>query len=88
MVRAPVSGVVSRLASVGARVEAGEVVAEIADPLALDAGQGQRVGVVSAASGVVFARTDQRIARAGDVLVKVAGREPLAHRRDGALLTD
>lgn len=88
MVRAPVSGVVARLVSVGARVEAGDVVAEIADPLALDAAQGQRVGVASAASGVVFARTDQRIARAGDVLVKVAGREPLAHRRGGALLTD
>jgi hypothetical protein len=88
MVRAPVSGVVSRLVSVGARVEAGEVVAEIADPLALDAKQGQRVRVVSAASGVVFARTDQRIARCGEVLVKVAGREPLAHRRGAALLTD
>ena len=36
----------------------------------------------------MFARTDQRIARPGDVLVKVAGAAPLAHRRAGALLTD
>lgn len=88
MVRAPVSGVVSRLAPVGARIAIGDIVAEIVDPLALDAGQGRRTSVASATSGVLFARTDQRIARPGDVLVKVAGREPLAHRRAGALLTD
>lgn len=86
MVRAPVSGVVARLAAVGAHVRAGEVVAQLADPLG--AGNGDRVSVASAASGVVFARTDLRIARVGDVLVKVAGLEPLAHRHGGALLTD
>lgn len=87
MARAEVCGVITRLTPVGAHVRTGDVVAEIADPLAFDR-DGRRTPVISAATGVVFARTDQRIARPGDVLVKVAGREPLAHRRGGALLTD
>ena len=49
---------------------------------------GARTSVVSAAAGLVFARTDLRIARPGDVLVKVAGAQPLAHRAGAALLTD
>ena len=88
MVRAPVGGVLCHLAAVGARVNAGDMVAQIADPLALQAGTSNRVDVTCATGGVVFARTELRIARPGDVLVKVAGSEPLAHRRGGPLLTD
>ena len=87
MVRAPRAGVVARLAGVGATVRAGDVVAELADPLDPQ-GPGARTPVEASAGGIVFARTDQRIARPGDVLVKVAGAAPLAHRRAGALLTD
>ncbi len=87
LVRAPAAGVICRLAAVGATVTAGDVVAEIADPLALE-DPAVRIPVTSAADGLVFTRTDLRMARPGDVLVKVAGTRPLAHRRAGALLTD
>ena len=87
LARAPRAGVITRLAAVGATVRAGDVVAELADPLDLEH-PGARTSVVSAAAGLVFARTDLRIARPGDVLVKVAGAQPLAHRAGAALLTD
>jgi len=86
LVRAPAAGVVSWLVPLGARVRAGERVAELADPLRLDS-PGARVPVAARAEGLVFARTDRRIARPGEVLVKIAGSEPLAHRRAGDLLT-
>jgi len=87
LARAPRAGVITRLADVGTTVEAGDVVAELADPLDVEHPEA-RLPVVSATAGLVFARTDQRIARPGDVLVKVAGEQPLAHRVGAALLTD
>lgn len=87
MARSPVAGVIARMVPVGSRVAAGDVVAELADPLDVEHASG-RTQVRSATDGLVFARTDQRIARPGDVLVKVAGERALAHRAAGALLTD
>jgi predicted deacylase len=87
LVRAPAAGVIASLVTLGERVRAGDPVAEIVDPLDLDR-HAKRAIVRSATAGLVFARTDQRLARPGQVLAKVAGEAPLAHRRPGALLSD
>ncbi|MBK1665916.1 succinylglutamate desuccinylase [Rhodospirillum rubrum] len=85
MVVAPVSGVMIYKRPVGAMVETGEVIGEILDPLA--EGAARRVGVLAATGGPIFARlSDQRLVRAGDVVCKIAGQAPLAHRT-GTLLT-
>ncbi|ABC22781.1 succinylglutamate desuccinylase/aspartoacylase family protein [Rhodospirillum rubrum] len=85
MVAAPVSGVMIYRRPVGAMVETGEVIGEILDPLA--EGAARRVGVLAGTSGPIFARlSDQRLVRAGDIVCKIAGQEPLAHRT-GTLLT-
>jgi len=80
-VKAPVAGIVVYRARLGDRVEAGEVVAVIVDPL------GGEVEVAARTSGVLFARHDQPVAWPGKVIGKIAGREPLPERT-GKLLQD
>ncbi len=87
IVRAPVQGVVSYTRSLGEQVSAGDVVAVIVDPAAEDPKRA-RSEVRTVASGLLFTRRIARYARAGDVLVKVAGATPLADRVGGSLLTD
>lgn len=77
---APHAGVVSYLQPVGARVEAGDALFEVHDPLA------DRHSIVRATtSGVVYARERLRYAQPGLWLVKVAGATPI---RQGRLLSD
>ncbi|GEO81483.1 succinylglutamate desuccinylase/aspartoacylase domain-containing protein [Pararhodospirillum oryzae] len=84
MITAPVAGVVIFRAAPGDRIEVGQVVAEILDPL--DRGPHRRAPLVSRAGGVLFARLSRRLVAPGDVVAKVAGPAPLAHRT-GSLLT-
>ncbi|HSS66898.1 MAG TPA: succinylglutamate desuccinylase/aspartoacylase family protein [Gammaproteobacteria bacterium] len=87
IVRAPVQGVVSYTRTLGEQVSAGEVVAVIVDPGAEDP-KTARSEVRTVATGLLFMRRGTRFARAGDVLVKVAGATPLADRIGGSLLDD
>jgi predicted deacylase len=87
VVRAPVQGVVSYTHALGDRVSAGDVVAVIVDPGAEDPKTARRE-VRTVADGLLFTRRSARFARAGDVLVKVAGATPLAERIGGPLLSD
>ena len=77
----PVGGVLVFHHEAGDRVEAGELIAEIVDPLT-----GARTPLITRASGVLFARTGHPLARPGMPAAKIAGPVPLAHRT-GALLT-
>jgi predicted deacylase len=86
VVKAPVAGVIAYRAALGDHVRAGEVIAEIIDPMAEDAAQA-RTPVVSRANGLVFTRRTHKLARAGESIAKVVGREVLAHRT-GKLLED
>lgn len=81
MVRAPVAGIVAFKAAPGDRVKAGDVVAEILDPLT-----GERLPVATQQTGIVFGRRTHRLVRPGDIFIKVAGAEPL-DGREGNLLT-
>lgn len=87
MIRAPVNGVVVHTRTLGSEVRAGDVVAVLVDPAA-DRADAARTEVRTRASGLLFTRRSARFARAGDVLCKVAGAAPLAHRVGGQLLSD
>lgn len=78
-VAAPASGIVVFKAQVGDRVRAGDVVAEIIDPLT-----GTGTSACSPTDGVMFARILLRFATEGQRLAKVAG---TTARRTGKLLS-
>ncbi len=87
IVRAPVQGVVSYSRNLGERVSAGDVVAVMVDPGADDP-KVARSEVRTIATGLLITRRSVRFARAGEVLVKVAGATPLPERIGGPLLSD
>ena len=87
MLTAPAAGVLVYRKRLGERVAAGEVVAELVDPLGEPPGAA-RTPIRSAASGLLFARMTERLTRPGQKFCKVAGREPLSHRQAGKLLED
>lgn len=76
---APIPGLVLYRAALGARVAAGDVVAEIRDPVT-----GAIAAVTATTSGVLYARAVTRIAEAGSRLGKIAGATVL---RTGPLLS-
>lgn len=84
---APAAGVLVYRKQLGERVAAGEVVAELVDPLG-DPPGAARTPIRSAASGLLFARMTERLTRPGQKFCKVAGQESLSHRQAGKLLED
>lgn len=75
---APAAGIICYRRPLGALIEAGEMVAELLDPVT-----GARVAVTASASGVFYARAGGRLAEIGQRLGKIAGAAPL---RAGPLL--
>lgn len=84
---APAAGVLVYRKRLGEKVAAGEIVAELVDPLGGPPGT-TRTPIRSTASGLLFARMTERLVRPGQKFCKVAGREPLSHRQAGKLLED
>lgn len=76
---APVPGILVFKMDVGAHVEAGATVCEIIDPA-----RGGITPVKATTSGVLYARTDRRMAVTGQRLGKIAGESPF---RSGKLLS-
>lgn len=76
---APAAGLVVYRRELGDQIAAGDVVAEIVDPVT-----GAVAAVAATTSGVFFARANVRFAQAGRRLGKIAGRIPF---RSGALLS-
>jgi predicted deacylase len=75
-IKAPCPGVVVFFKAAGDPVSAGEVVAEVINPLA--GASNERVHPIKATTdGIVFARSVDRFARPGRILAKIAGRKPL-----------
>jgi len=82
---AAASGIIVFTADIGQMVKAGDVVAEIIDPLS----DGDMVvdRITAAADGLFFARAKQRLAWPGETIGKIQGTASLAHRT-GKLLYD
>ena len=76
---APAAGLLSYAAALGARIDAGQTVAEITDLQT-----GEVTPVCASTSGVFYARPATRIAEVGKRLGKIAGQVPF---RDGLLLS-
>lgn len=86
MVRAPQAGLLSFEILPGQRVEAGQELAVLIDPLAK--GEAMRRTVVRAPiDGLVYSRSLCRLARAGAIIAHIAGATPLPDRK-GRLLGD
>ena len=82
MVTAGTSGILVLRTDLGETVAAGQLVAEVVDPTTQE-----RTALRAATEGLVFARDDGRAVRPGDVVVKIAGAQPLPGKGP-MLLTD
>jgi len=87
MVRSPVTGVVAYTKQPGEAVAAGDVVAVVVDPTNPDFAAA-RTELTSRCDGILYGRSEDRLARPGRILCKIAGAESLPDREAGALLTD
>lgn len=74
--RAESAGILTYLKQLGDRVEQGEVIAIVTQPMK-NSGQGEKRHITSKTSGVFFARSAERFARPGKIIGKVAGARPL-----------
>ncbi|EWY38841.1 succinylglutamate desuccinylase [Skermanella stibiiresistens SB22] len=83
---APVPGIIAFKRAIGDSVQAGEVVAEIVDPTAEDP-LTARVPLVSRTTGVLWSRSQMKMAAAGETVAAVAGSIPLSER-SWSLLVD
>ncbi len=72
VVSTPISGVVVYLRQIGEVVRAGDVIAEVIDPVS-----GEVCALATRTGGLLFAREWQRFTSAGRPLFKVAGRTPV-----------
>ena len=84
---APAAGVLVYRKRLGERVQVGEVVAELVDPLSEPLGAA-RTPICAATNGLLLTRMSERLVRPGQKFCKIAGREPLSYRRAGQLLED
>ena len=79
MVEVTVPGILAYKVPLGARVEQGQLVAEIVDPFALDQ-SAARTPVHSLTAGLVLARRSKKLVAPGDGVMMVVGAESLAYR--------
>lgn len=86
LIRTPTFGVLVYHAELGEEVEKGQPIADIVDPAAPRDG-GARFTIRSKTDGTVITRRLRRLVSPNQVVAKVVGKEPLAHRI-GYLLED
>jgi predicted deacylase len=85
VVRTPAFGVIVYRAELGERVTCGQPIADIVAPAAI--GGDARITVRARTDGVVVTRRLKKLVAANQVIAKIAGTEPLVHRK-GYLLED
>ncbi len=82
--KAPAPGVVVYRKQPGNMVSAGEVVAELVNPLPSESAE-RVYPLRAAADGLLFARSADHFARPGRILAKIAGRKPLKGKGENLL---
>jgi predicted deacylase len=87
MIRSPVAGIIAYEKQPGELVAAGEVVAVVVDPLD-DNFAAARTELRSRCAGILYGRSEERLARPGKLVCRVAGSEAFPDRQSGNLLTD
>jgi len=83
-IKAPAPGVVAFFKEPGDRVEKGELIAEVVNPVAT-APEERLHPVTCKTTGILFARIADRIADPGRILAKIAGKTPLKHKGENLL---
>ncbi len=73
-IKAPFGGIVSFRRAVGERVKAGEVIADLIDPLT-----GERAEIATRNDGLFYAREHRRFLRRGTSIGQVSGATPFRH---------
>jgi predicted deacylase len=86
LVRSPAAGVIAYKRPLGAAVAAGEVIAELVDPIADDPATARRP-IAAGTDGLLISRRLDHMVRPGSTIGKVVGQRSLAHRT-GLLLED
>ena len=84
-VKAPHAGVLVNKRALGEKVRAGDVVAEIVEPMS--GASAGRTQLLARTDGIVFTRTTPGLVRAGERVMKIAGKEKL-EQTDATLLGD
>lgn len=87
MFEAPVGGIVAWQAPVGAQVKIGDHVADIIDITESDPAKA-RTPIMAQQTGILFSHHTDHLARPGQIIGKIAGKDSLAHRQGGPLLTN
>ena len=87
IVRAPYAGVIAYKVALGAEVKRGDLVAELVNPLADDAGSA-RQPVRAGTDGLVLSRCLKKLVAPGDGIAMIVGKDKLSHRKAGTLLSD
>jgi hypothetical protein len=83
-IKAAMPGVVVFLKEPGDRIEKGDVIAEIVNPL--EEAMDNRITIVrSGIDGIVFSTKTDRYARPGRILAKIAGKEPIKDKGEDLL---
>jgi predicted deacylase len=83
-IKAPVPGVVVFLKKPGERIDPGDLIAEIVNPLEADP-ENRLTRVQSRIAGILFSINKDRFARPGRILAKVAGKIPLKAKGEDLL---
>jgi uncharacterized protein len=84
VIKSPVPGLIVHARPLGSVVAAGDTIAEIVDPTAADPARA-RTALLSRASGRLFTRAHERLARPGQVIAKIAGAVALPDRTGNLL---
>jgi len=87
MFTAPCAGLIAWQCPVGAQVKTGEHIADIIDLTAADPARA-RTPVMAEQTGILFSHHTDHLARPGQIIGKIAGKESLAHRQGASLLTN
>lgn len=85
-IHAPQAGIICWKRTIGDRIEAGELIAEIVDLEADTPSQG-RTSIYSNTTGILFTTTIARLVTVGEHVAKIAGSEPLKTASGSGLLT-
>ncbi len=85
MFTAPCAGLIAWKKALGDHVQKGDLLAEIIDITQTDAAKA-RTPVLAGQTGMLFSMHVDRLTRPGEIIGKVAGKEPLAHRQSGGSL--
>ena len=87
LVTAPRAGILGYHRDIGETVKAGDVIATLYDPAAIDPAAGS-IDLRAGTDGLLFTRFRDKLVQPGDSIAKIAGTTDLDYRKAGSLLED